>query len=334
MSDSAKNYRFSPFAHNRLVKIADEIGRGTYPSTRQLAEIAECSERTVRRYLAELRNAYSAPLKHDKRRSGYYFSLPWSFSQSAFTEGELLAFFLAERVLKTAGRSTEADLLHAALAKLAARLPATVSVNLTRFGESLSFESSPSVLAEPAYLRLLASAAAAQETLEIVYHTQQTDTVKTRRINPLLLHNHADDWYVVAFDYLRREIRDFHVGRIRSVRQTSEYFELPKNWNAEEYVKSGFLMTRGGRRVRVSLLFDAFQSRWMNERTAFHRDERREILEDGSLRIAFTVESEGLEAVARYFMQWADHCRFEEPPKLKQIIQEKLKKGIKLTDEY
>lgn len=85
-------------------------------------------------------------------------------------------------------------------------------------------------------------------------------------------------------------------------------------------------MMRGGKLVTVEVLFDANQAQWIRERGNFHPDERHEDLPGGSLRLTFPVGELGLEAVARFCLQFAGHCRAEKPEKLREIIKEKLEK--------
>jgi predicted DNA-binding transcriptional regulator YafY len=298
---------------------------------RGLTQLAECDKRTVSRYLVELRDEHDAPWIYERAKNRYRFTVPWSLPDAPISEGELLVFFLAERVLKQTGRTDEAEILESALGKLATRLPKTVSVNLATFGQSFSFENAPAVRSEAKYLQQFASATAKQETLEIVYFTKRSNTEKTRRVDPLHVAERMGDWYVYAFDHLSRQMRDFHIGRVRSIKQTNQFFERPKDWDREKYVNSGYMMFRGGRLVTVKLLFDPAQAPYIAERTEFHNGETREFLPDGSLRLSFRVGSKALEGVARSFLQYAGSITFESPPKLRKIVMEKLIRSIEMN---
>ncbi|MDQ3323503.1 MAG: WYL domain-containing protein, partial [Acidobacteriota bacterium] len=152
----------------------------------------------------------------------------------------------------------------------------------------------------------------------------------SRRAGVLLLHNFIGDWFAVCFDKNKSDTRDFHAGRMSNVKLTGETFEAPAGWNAEEYLKTGFYMMRGGRLVNVEIHFDEFQAQWIRERQFFHPDEQREDLPDGSLRLSFRIGEKGLEAVARFCLTYAGHCRAEKPEKLREIVKEKLLKGLSL----
>jgi len=62
----------------------------------------------------------------------------------------------------------------------------------------------------------------------------------------------------------------------------------------------------------------------MRERQAFHPEEQREELPDGSLRLSFQIGSNGLAAVARFCLTYAAHCRVERPAALRKIVREQL----------
>lgn len=322
-------------ALSRLQQIHQEIAAGRYPTARRLGELLERSERTIKRDLSFLRDQLGAPLVFDRACGGWRYREPgWALPPQQFNEGELLAFFTAAAVLRTTGHAPEAMLLRAALAKLSAFLPAEVNYNLATLGEALTFQPLPHVTVLPATLHTLARAAAEQRTVSIDYHSQHRNQSTQREVDVLLLHNFAGDWYAITFDHLSGELRDFHVGRIQRLTLTAKYFDPPAGWNADEYLRRGFYMMRGGRRITVQILFDPYQARWMRERQPFHPDEQREERPDGSLRLSFPVGRNGLDAVARFCLAYAGHCRAERPAALRKLMRERLIRALEDHREY
>src|SRR5205085_847810 len=271
-------------AFNRLSLSDAEIRAGRGPHVRALANRLERSERTVKRDLRTLRDDFHAPLIFDRARGGFRYREPgWALPPYSFDEGELLAFFTAEYALRATGHAPEAILLRAALAKLAAYLPPEVNINLATLGEGLTFQQLPHDAVQPDTMQTLARAAAERRTIAFDYHSQHRNRETHREADVLLLHNFGGDWYAIAFDHLHHEVRDFHAGRMKRLALTDRYFDPPANWRADDYLRRGFYMMRGGRSTTVSIVFDAYQARWMKERIAFHPDERREDLPGGAL---------------------------------------------------
>lgn len=315
----------------RLAVIQQEIASGRFPNARQLAEILEVNERTVKRDLEVLRDELGAPLKYERQKKGYRFTIEgWSLPLQKITEGELLSFFIAENALRLTGHTPEALQLKTSLAKIAALLPEEVSINLATLGENIRFQNLPFVSIEPKILRDLAVAAISQQSVEFDYYSPHNQKGTHRTADIHLLHNFAGDWYAVSFDHGAQDFRDFHIGRMSNLKEINNYFERRKNWNAEDYLKRGFFMMRGGRLTTVEIHFDSYQAQWVRERNYFHPEEQREELPDGSLRLSFKIGQNGLEAVARFCLTYAGNCRVEKPNKLKEIVRKKLQKGLDL----
>lgn len=316
-------------ALERLNRIHQEIGGGKYPNIKSLAALLERDARTVKRDLREMRDSLKAPIKYCRRRNGFYYESPgWAMPPVTLSEGVLLAFFIAEQILKSSGHTPEAQLLRSSLAKLAAYLPEQVTVNLANLGEALNFQTAPHTEVAPETLKTLAEAAAERRTVRFAYFSQHRNEQTHRAADILLLHNFAGDWYAIAFDHLRRTVLDFNIARIKNLQTTNDFFDPPEGWNKDAYLNRGFSMMRGGRLTTVSILFDSYQARWMRERRMFHPEERREELPDGSLRLSFPVGANGLEAVARFCLAYAGNCVVEKPAALRKIVRERLERAL------
>lgn len=318
-------------AYTRIGRIHKEIASNSFPTAARLAKICEANIRTVKRDLYVLRYELNAPLKNDRRKKGYYYADPgWTIPPVRLTEGDLLAFFIADNALRLTGQTPEALMLKKSLSKLISLLPEEVSVNSAAFAENLSFRQQPFETSDPGILKELAKCSTNQTTVEFDYYAPSRQGSERRRVDPYLIHNEGGDWYAVSYDHNRNAMRDFHIGRITNLKTTNKGFEIRKElWNKEEYLAKGFNMMRGGRMTSVEIIFDAYQSQWIRKRGPFHPDEQKEDLPDGGLRLSFRIGEGGLDAVARFCLQYAGNCIAEKPAKLREIIRERLEKAIK-----
>lgn len=325
------NSRVYLAALRRLRQIDRELASAAYPSAEQMALLLGVTTRTVKRDISFMRDNFNAPVRFSRQRGGYYYTAEgWCLPLTRLSEGDLLAFFIAENALRLTGHTPEALQLKTALAKLASLLPEIVSVNLMCLGENISFQNLPFLSVNLEYLQKLAKSAISRQTVEFDYYSPHSRQHTHRRADVLLLHNFAGDWYAISFDHKSKDFRDFHIGRISNLRETDEIFTLPENWNADDYLRRGFFMMRGGRLCTVEIHFDSYQAQWIRERKFFHPEEQREELPDGSLRLSFKIGEKGLEAVARFCLTYAGNCRVEKPTKLKELVREKLQKGLNL----
>ncbi len=316
----------------RIFKIHEEIASGRFPSVKALAANIGVNERTIKRDLDVLRNQLNAPIIYERRKKGFrYAEIGWTPPLARLDEKEILAVFIAENALKLTGHLPEAEDLKKALAKLVSYLPEKISMDLAILSDNLSFQNPAYELSDPELRQKLANAATNQTTVEFDYYAQYKQKIEHRKVDVYQLHNFGGDWYVIGYDDKRKEIRVFHVGRISNLKKTNEFFEIRREiWNKEEYLRGHFNMMLGGRKTKVEIWFDPYQAQWIRTRKPFHMDEQKEDLPDGSLRLRFEVGENGLEAVARFCLQYAGHCIAEKPKKLREIVREKLKKGLNL----
>jgi predicted DNA-binding transcriptional regulator YafY len=339
---SAMNNKTSPkrnpqrvhlHAYERLSKLCAEIQRGHYPTKAQLAHVVERSPRTVQNDLRALVNDFDAPLAFDPVKNGWYFTDPaWRLPSIALTQGELIGFFAAERMLRRLSATSEVQLARDALRRLAALLPEEVVVDLGALEDAISFAPEPVLDVSPAVLRQLATAARHRQTLHIHYYSQYRAEHTERDVDVLILHNALGEWYAICYDHYRRAVRDFHAGRILRLSETNRTFTPPADWAPQAYLRRGFGMFRGGQDVVVEVEFDPQQARYARERT-FHLTQQRQELSDGGLRLTFETTEAALEQVARWLMQYGSQARALRPPALRDLLREQLRRAAALYDQ-
>ncbi|MBL8207243.1 MAG: WYL domain-containing protein [Blastocatellia bacterium] len=319
-------------AYARLQTIVTAIQRGRFPNKPELARVIERNQRTVQRDLEQLRSTWQAPLEFDRARNGFYFTDPkWKLPDLKLTEGELIYFFTAERILRRLSATSEVQMTRQALRKLATLLPDEIVIDTSALEQSITFAPEPILDAAPETLRALATAATNRETLHIRYYTASRDEHNERDVDVLLLHNHLGEWYAVCRDHKSGQIKDFHAGRISAFSHTRRKFALPDDWNPKEYLERGFGMFRGGQDVTVTIEFDAYQARYARERT-FHPTQTQTPLQGGGLRITFETTENALEQVARWLLQYGEHAEAKAPQRLRAMMKERLTNTGKLYE--
>ncbi len=331
-TDKTSPQRVHLYAYNHLSKLCVEIQRGRYPTKADLARIVHRSTRAVQNYIRALRDDWQAPLEFDIKKNGFYFTDPaWRLPSIRLSQGELLSFFIAERMLRRLSDATEVKLVRGALRNLAALLPEEVHVDLAALEQAISFAAEPVADVSPDTLRRLTEAATSRETLRIEYFSPRNNERTEREVNVLLVHNWIGEWYAICWDIGKQDYRDFHAGRVISLARTRRHFEPPPDWNPKSYLKRGFGMFRGGKDVTVEVEFDAHQALYARERK-FHETEKREQLKDGRLRIKFETTEAALEQVARWLSQYGEQALALRPPQLREMMRERLQKTLKLYE--
>ena len=158
------------------------------------------------------------PLEFCPQRNGYYYRDPdFALPALRLTEGELVALFLAERLMHQYRGTPYATDLAKAFRKLTAHLPDEVTVDLTHLEQTVSFRNAQPDGGDVRCFRRLLRAVREGRQLELVYWSASRDEECRRVVDPYHLTSVQSDWYLVAYCHVREDVRMFAPSRIRSI---------------------------------------------------------------------------------------------------------------------
>jgi predicted DNA-binding transcriptional regulator YafY len=304
------------FSLQRIAALDRAIRAGEYPNARTIARELEVGHRTVQRDVEFLRERMGAPLVFDQRRNGYYYAKPdYRLPLMTLTEGELVALFLAERVLQQYRGTPYAADLSRAFGKITAGLPERVTVDLSHLGEGHSFRTTAASELDPETFRVLTLAIRSRQRLAIRYYSASRDEETAREVDPYHLASVDGQWYLVAKCHLREEVRMFAPARIRSMEARGDLFDLPADFRIDEYLAQSLSVLRGaaGESYRVLLRFTGDAVKYVRERT-WHPSQCSELTPDGDLIMSLGVSH--LREVERWVLSWGSECLVVEPAEL------------------
>ena len=295
-----------------------------YPTIAECMERFEISTRTAYRDLDYLRYQMNAPLAYDRQRRGYCYTDPgFSLPAVRLSDGEIIALFLAEKILKQYRGTPYADYLREAFDKIRAALPDEVSLDPSGLSEALSFDLGPARPVEVDVFQTLLRAVRERRSIDIVYFSQARGVETERRVDPLHLHAFSGDWYLIAFCHLRGEVRDFARSRIRRLEGTDERFSPPAGFDRDAYLGQAFGLLKGGTPQEVAVWFDAYQARWVRERQ-WHPTQVLEEQPGGALILRMTVPV--TDDVLRWVLSYGSHCRVLAPAELQAKVRDEVEK--------
>ncbi|MCX8157358.1 MAG: WYL domain-containing protein [Verrucomicrobiae bacterium] len=305
---------------DRVRRIHHEIANGKYPNARQLAQELEVNPKTIYRDLEFMRDRLELPLAFDPRRNGYYYTAPVTdLPAVSISEGELFALVLAEKALgQYRGTPFEKPLL-AAIEKIAAGLPETISVALQDLQQSISFRTRVEPLLDLEVFRTLADAVSHRRQLRLRYRKPGGGPVEERLVDPFHLANINGEWYLFAYDHLRQAPRTFVPMRIQSATPTGKTFQRPKKFSLENWLRGSFGVMQGRGDYRVILRFTPEAADYLREKKWHETQELRDLPEGG---VEVTFRLSGLSEVQRWVLSWGGHCRVIEPPELAAAVRQ------------
>jgi len=312
----------------RIMEIDRRIRDGKYPNANQLAKDLEVSRRVIFVDRDFMITRLGAPIEFDRDRGGWYYTdETWVLPGIIITEGELMAFFLSLEVAKRYLGTGLEKTLRSAVDKLSRNLKGSISVDLDTLRSHYSF-SAPTLLAtnEQALLDLH-HAIGASNRVWMRYYTASRDAHTERTVHPYHLSNIRGDWYLVAYDELRKEIRNFAVGRIEQWRLLTDKFKRDPEFSIARYMGTAFQAERGEDSVDVVIRFTAEEARYIREKH-WHDTQEIEELDDGS--IVFRFQTSGLGEVKRWVLKYGGEAEVMKPLSLREEVKKEIEAMAKL----
>ena len=220
----------------------------------ELARRLEVDRRTVRRYMATLRDLGFPVEARIGRDGGYRLRPGFRLPPLMLTEDEALAVVLGLLAARRIGLASAAPASESALAKLERVLPLALrdaALSLDRTVEFTLQRRRASPAASPVLLTL-ALAANWRRSVEVGYRNFRGE-VSERRIDPYGLVFHTGRWYLVGWDHRRLAQRTFRIDRMASATLSEETFTPPSAFNSAEEVSRSLASVAWERYVEVLL---------------------------------------------------------------------------------
>ena len=308
----------------RMQRLHDLLSNQQTVNCQQLGKDFEVSYKTIQRDLDFMRDRLNLPIEYDATRYTFrYTEAVEAFPLLQVSEGEILALFVAQKVLAQYRGTPFEKTLGSAFQKLTGALKETVSFDLGEWGSDYSFRVTGASAADLEVFRLLARAIVQRQEISFSYQPLRSTTPETRSVHPYHLANIDNAWYLLAHDPQRGQIRTFALPRIRTPQFTKKTFERPRGFSAAKELKGGFGVFAGTGKYQVKIRFDSFASRLVRERD-WHPTQKFREAKGGEIELEMTLGA--LEEIERWILSWGDHAKVLAP----KILIESVAKRIRL----
>lgn len=219
-------------------QIIDDCLRNTmrpYPGLEDLRRACEeklfssdgerVSASTIEKDLAAMRNdpdlGYEAPIAYNRTHRGYSYTDPdYTIKQFSLSDEQREAMQFAARTLVQFKDFPIFDAFHDAIQQISDRLEIAPDLKMSQNADVVQFESAPRTGGSE-WLAPLLGHIRNREVVRFGYQKFGGDESATYELEPLLLKEHRNRWYVVGQDQEKGRLRTFGLDRI--VRQSLEY---------------------------------------------------------------------------------------------------------------
>jgi proteasome accessory factor B len=302
----------------RMMRIHQVIAAGKYPNATTLAVEIEVVPKTIHRDIEFMRDRLGLPIEYDGRKFGYHYTEEVSaFPTLQITEGELVALLIAEKALQQYRGTNFEKPLVSAFKKMESSLPDTISLNFADWDQSISFRTSAEPVLNLEVFDALAKATAGHRQLELAYRKPGSKQTERRVVDPYHLANINGEWFLFAFDHLRKDIRTFVPSRIQSVRPTDVTFPRPQKFSVEKILRDSFGVHSGAGEFNVVIRFDAYAADYIREKR-WHPSQALRELKDGGLELRLKLSSLG--EIQRWVLGWGGSAVVLQPPELVESV--------------
>lgn len=265
------------------------VTRRTPISLAEVTDRLECSEATVYRLIAALRDHLGAPIEFDRERQGYQYTpspdgKEYELPGLWFSAQELQALVALRQLLNSLGPG----LLEEYLAPISGRIDELIQhkrLSLSEVGVRIR----PLPLAARSLrgsFRIAASATLQRHKLRIQYHSRSKDEVTERVVSPQHLAHYRDNWYLDAWDHLREALRSFSVDRILGAIELEDHAAERPAAELDEHFASAYGIFAGKANKTAVLRFTRERARWVADEQ-WHPEQAGQFLTDGRYELRF-----------------------------------------------
>lgn len=300
-------------------------------SVAEITEETGISLRTVYRDLEALQEAgfplYSERVGQAQKWAfvdAFKFQLPQPFSLT-----ELMSLQVYSDLIKAFKGTAFYDGLESVFAKIRATLPPQARTYLknVQSGFSVGLKPYKEYGRFKGLINQLDRAMTKQQTVTMAYKALSADKETTRRVDPYRVWFFNGTIYLIGHCHLRGEVRMFVLDRIRFLEVTEAGFDIPEDFDLDDYLGHSFGVMRGDP-VRVKIRISSQWADYMNEKI-WHDSQETIKQEDGSLLMTFTVA--GTDEIKRWVMGLGGEAEILEPPELRDEMKEQFRE---ILDRY
>jgi len=302
----------------RMVRIHELLAAGKFPNCSGMAGHLEVSPKTVQRDVDFMRDQLDLPIDYDQIRHGFFYTEPVShFPMVTVSHGELVALLVAQKAIEQYRGTAFEKPLRTAFDKLVSSLEGEAGVSMHELTRAVSFRPQGIPQSEMKTFEILAGAVMSSEVIEFDYHALKADKPQRRKVEPYHLACINNQWYLIANDQARGDLRTFAVTRIAAAKNLKQSFQRPANFSVSDMLAGSFAAFEAGKVEQVRIRLDAFAARLIAERQ-WHSSQKLRPLPKGGAELAMQVGiAPDLEA---WILGWAGHAEVLAPSLLRDRI--------------
>lgn len=303
---------------------------GKLANCKTIAAAYEVSYKSIMRDIDYLKNQCDAPIEYDPKRHGFWYKEE-NFQLPAIniSESDLFAICIARKAMEQHKNTPIYRKLVSVFSKIEESLPERISISPAWVNNRISVFNDFQTSIDPLIWDTVAEALQYCRRLKIDYLKPGVKEVSSREINPYHAVSFQGEWYLIGFCHLRQEIRIFAISRIIHAKKLNDVFNIPADFNFEDFTGSHFGIFRDDQHYEVRIHFSAKHSPYILERE-WHQGQTIKKQKDGGLTLSFPTNH--LFEVKRWILSWGGGVEVLAPEELRLSIRMETQKILQAYD--
>ncbi len=246
------------------------------------------SASTLEKDMKAMKDEFDAPIRYSKSREGYYYTDPeFTLEGVPLNQEEIESIRMAVKTLEQFRNVGFFSNFGSAIDKLMAKVNAEEEFGGEQQDGLVQFEKAPSGKGTE-HIPLLLRAINEKRTVQFVYAKYQSNDTEFRRINPYLLKEYRNRWYVIGHSHLKDDLRTFGLDRIDEPELLADTFRVRK-FDQEEYFHHSVGITAGGTPTRIRFRTSPTLSRYLISQEIHSTQQVIKQYDDGSTEFEINV---------------------------------------------
>lgn len=306
---------------NRILSIYVQLQSRNWITAKQFADRYQVSIRTIYRDIKALENA-GVPI-YNEQGKGYALVEGYKIPPTIFTKDEAYSFVIAEKLMENFADKKMSFNFSSALHKMKAVLRSSEKENVALIEDQFLIFDTTSSKTTNEMLSVLLESIVSKKQIEILYQKPGESKADTRLLEPIGIFYEHDYWYFMAFCYLRNDYRQFRIDRVKQIVNTITSF-IQEHKPLDYFLNEKKQMEV--QKTTVKILAPKKSAHYFNwDRNSYGFVSEKTINDKVELTFETTTY---LQYFARWFLMYSVEADIVEPPELKQLVADLLKKAI------
>jgi predicted DNA-binding transcriptional regulator YafY len=321
--DRCLTNKYKPFPSKEELRLACE--EKLYGSQGQ-----NISESTIEKDIWAMRNesdlGFYAPIKYDKIKQGYFYEdADYSINDVPLREEEVTALQFAANTLYQFKGVGLFNQFESAIEKIMSKVAIGSEVQ-EKDEHVIQFES-PTGDNGAAHLGILLEAIRQKLKVRVTYQKFTADKPRNYVLNPLLLKEYRNRWYLIAFSDDKKMIQSFSLDRLRTIEVSADHFSPPAGFDPDLYFSHSIGITAFvGKPETVRFALNEISARYI-ETQPIHQTQKK--LKTTGEWTEFEIKVLVTEELIMHFLSLGAQLKVLSPETLKTEIKNRLSQNLK-----